>query len=221
MSVGTSLEKCGRQQNQPWLESFCHTASQAWKLNKVTTVIAATTVMVFMFPGLTAVLQLDFNSIVQGQWWRLLTGHLTHYDGQHLFWDLLMFVVLGVVCERQYRKLFAPALVLMATVVSVTVFLSCHGISEYRGLSGIDTGLFAWLIIGQLRASLTARDRYFSAFWTACGLSLIGKLFFEMLTGDVLFVQTQGFEPMLESHLAGAAVGVTAGLVSLASLRQE
>ena len=82
-------------------------------------------------------------------------------------------------------------------------------------------GLFAWLIIGQLRASLTARDRYFSAFWTACGLSLIGKLFFEMLTGDVLFVQTQGFEPMLESHLAGAAVGVTAGLVSLASLRQE
>jgi hypothetical protein len=46
------------------------------------------------------------------------------------------------------------------------------------------------------------------------GFLLMGKLGFEMMTGDVLFVQTEGFKPMLESHLAGAAVGA---LIALAT----
>jgi len=170
-------------------------------------VTAVVTTVIFAFPALTASLQLDFDSVMSGQWWRLLSGHLTHYDGQHLFWDLLMFVVLGAICERQNKKLFGVFLVIMAIVVSLTVMFSSNGISEYRGLSGIDTGLFAWLTITQLRTCLNGRDRYFAAFWATSGLLLIGKLGFEMLTGDILFVQADGFKPIVESHLAGAAVG--------------
>jgi hypothetical protein len=100
----------------------------------------------------------------------------------------------------------------MATIVSLTVMFACSDISEYRGLSGIDTGLFAWLTITQLRTSLAGRDRYFAAFWATSGLLLIGKLGFEMITGDVLFVQADGFKPILESHLAGTAVGALVAL---------
>lgn len=189
-------------------------AIEAWKQNAWTMVITVVTVAIFAIPSLTASLQLDFNSVAGGQWWRLLSGHLTHYDGQHLFWDLLMFVVLGAICERQNRKRFGVLLVIMATVVSLAVMFTCTGISEYRGLSGIDTGLFAWLTIGQLRTSLAGRDRYFAAFWAMSGFLLMVKLGFEMMTGDVLFVQTDGFKPILESHLAGAAVGA---LIALAT----
>lgn len=197
-----------------WFQQLQRWASEAWKQNAWTMVITVVTVAIFAIPSLTASLQLDFNSVAGGQWWRLLSGHLTHYDAQHLFWDLLMFVVLGAICERQNRKRFGVFLVIMATVVSIAVMFTCTGISEYRGLSGIDTGLFAWLTIGQLRTSLAERDRYFAAFWTMSGFLLMGKLGFEMMTGDVLFVQTEGFKPMLESHLAGAAVGA---LIALAT----
>ena len=105
----------------------------------------------------------------------------------------------------------------MAAVVSLTVMHACGDISEYRGLSGIDTGLFAWLTISQLRKSLAGRDRYFTAFWIMNGFMLLGKLAFEMITGDVLFVQTDGFQPLLESHLAGAAVGILVAVTTATS----
>lgn len=160
-------------------------------------------------------MQLDFSSVLDGQWWRLLTGHLTHYDGQHLFWDLLMFVALGAICERQNRKSFGLFFVIMAIIVSLTVMLTCGEISEYRGLSGIDTGLFAWLTVSQLRNSYATEDRYFTCFWATSGCLLVGKLGFEMITGDVLFVQTDGFKAILESHLAGTAVGALVALIAL------
>ncbi len=177
-------------------------------------VIAVVTTVIFAVPALTFKLQLDFDPVVDGQWWRVLSGHLTHYNGQHLFWDLLMFVVLGAVCERQNRKLFGVFLVSMATVVSLTVMFACSDISEYRGLSGIDTGLFAWLTLTQLRASFSGREKYLAAFWATSGILLIGKLAFEMITGDLLFVHTDGFKPILESHLAGAVAGALAAVAA-------
>jgi rhomboid family GlyGly-CTERM serine protease len=202
-----SISPSQRNQTGVWFQQLQHWGSDVWKDSRHTMVTAVVTTVIFAFPALTASLQLDFDSVMSGQWWRLLSGHLTHYDGQHLFWDLLMFVVLGAICERQNKKLFGVFLVIMAIVVSLTVMFSSNGISEYRGLSGIDTGLFAWLTITQLRTCLNGRDRYFAAFWATSGLLLIGKLGFEMLTGDILFVQADGFKPIVESHLAGAAVG--------------
>ena len=205
-----SPSQCNR--TDVWFQQLQYWVSEAWKHSGYTMVIAVVTIVIFAFPALTSSLQLDFASVRSGQWWLVLSGHLTHYDGQHLFWDLLMFVVLGAICERQNRKLFGVFLIVMATTVSLTVMFACNGISEYRGLSGIDTGLFAWLTLTQLRSSLAGRDRYFAAFWATSGLLLIGKLGFEMITGDILFVQADGFKPMLESHLSGAAVGALVAL---------
>ena len=197
-----------------WLHSVQHWASESWKHSRYTMVIAVLTTVIFAFPALTVSLQLDFDSLVGGQCWRILSGHLTHYDGQHLFWDLLMFVVLGAICEHQMRKSFGVFLVIMGTTVSLTVMFACSNISEYRGLSGIDTGLFAWLTLTQLRTCIAGRDRYFAAFWATSVFLLIGKLVFEVITGDVLFVQADGFKPILESHLAGAATGALAAVAA-------
>src|SRR5262245_43857249 len=38
--------------------------------------------------------------------WRLWTGHFTHWNGDHLFWDLIVFIGLGAYCERRNRLAF-------------------------------------------------------------------------------------------------------------------
>ncbi len=217
MNATESIRPPQCKQPNLWFQKLQCWSSEVWKHNRYTLVIAVVTLLIHACPTLSSTLQLDFKAVSGGQWWRLLSGHLTHYDGQHLFWDLLMFVVLGAVCERQNRKLFGVFFVIMATIVSLTVMQACGDISEYRGLSGIDTGLFTWLTISQLRKSLAGGDRYFAAFWTMSGFMLLGKLGFEMITGDVLFVQTDGFKPLLESHLAGATVGILVAVITALS----
>ena len=38
------------------------------------------------------------EAILHGEWGRLLTGHLTHWNFDHLFWDAATFLLLGVAC---------------------------------------------------------------------------------------------------------------------------
>ncbi|WP_182869202.1 rhombosortase [Rhodopirellula sp. JC639] len=207
MSAGESLIPTLRQSSETGHRRICRQGLSWCKDHRVTLVVSAIAILASVVPGLAAALQLDFASVAEGQWWRFLSGHLTHYDSQHLFWDVLMFVVLGAVCERQHPKLFGVALLVMALGISAAVALMCKDVSGYRGLSGIDTGLFVWFIGDQFRHSLAGRDRMFVAFWTAMATLLVGKLLYESVTGEVLFVDADGFKPLIESHLAGAVFG--------------
>ncbi|WP_442507477.1 rhombosortase [Novipirellula sp. SH528] len=207
MSAGESLSTAIPKASGTSLQTMCRQGSVWLRHSPVTAVLSAIAIAAYAFPSLTAGLQLDFASVTSGQWWRLLTGHLTHFGGGHLFWDVLMFVVLGAACERQHPKLFAVSLIVMALGISATIMLACQDVSGYRGLSGIDTGLFVWFIADQIRQSLANRDRMFASVWTATGMLLVGKLVYEFTTGEILFVNAEGFKPLVESHLAGATFG--------------
>ncbi|SMP59057.1 rhomboid family GlyGly-CTERM serine protease [Neorhodopirellula lusitana] len=224
MSTGesflTTLPPIGRKSFQ----SMCRPGSVWLRQAPVTWLASAVAIAAFAFPSLTAALQLDFAAVDAGQWWRLLSGHLTHFGGDHLFWDLLMFIVLGAACERQHPWLYPIALTAMALGISATIALTCQDVTNYRGLSGIDTGLFVWFIATQIRQSLADRDRTFTTFWTAAGVLLTAKLLYESTTGEILFVNAEGFIPLVESHLSGAVFGAIfagVGFVLDAWPRQE
>ena len=95
--------------------------------------------------------------------------------------------------------------------ISTTIGLLCEDVSVYRGLSGLDTGLFVWFIVDQSRQSFLGRDRVAAMVWLAPGVGLIGKLLYEATTGQTLFVDATTFTPVVESHLAGAATGLICG----------
>lgn len=158
-------------------------------------------------PGLAGALELDIAAVACGQWWRMLTGHLTHYDSQHLFWDLLMFVVLATACERRHPGSFLWKVVGMTWGISIAIGFWCPEILVYRGLSGLDTGLFVWFVADQCRASWIDRDRMVAVLWLLPVAGLIGKLIFEAMSGQTLFVDSSGFTPLVQSHLAGAVLG--------------
>ncbi len=182
--------------------------TSSWRSYPITIIIAVVASLALAVPGLSNWLQLDFSAVADGQWWRVWTGHLTHYDGQHLFWDLLMFVVLGAACEKENPRQFAAAIALMAAGITVAIGLFCHDITVYRGLSGVDTGLFVWFVGDQCRRSWIAKERVAATIWIVSCLALIGKLIFEAMTGKTLFVEASTFTPLVESHLAGAVIGL-------------
>ncbi len=183
----------------------------------VTTAMIACALLAHLLPSGNAWLELDFAAVGEGQWWRLWTGHLTHFGGEHLFWDLLMFGILGAACENQQPRRFLLAMPLLIAGISATIWLTCPDILTYRGLSGIDTGLFVWFVSDRGLAAWQTRDRGATLCWLGLGGSLIGKLVFEALTGNTLFVDSTAFRPLVEAHLGGAVLGLLCGLSGIAS----
>lgn len=159
-------------------------------------------------PSLASALELNFESVADGRWWQLITGHFTHYDGNHLFWDLLMFVGLGFACEQRHGKWFAPAILVTMLAIAAGIRLFCPDITTYRGLSGLDTGLFVWFVADQCRDRIKEADYKAMLLWLVPSLGLLGKMVFEAVTGQTLFVDSSGFVPLVESHLAGAVAGL-------------
>ncbi len=174
----------------------------------VTLFVSSMALLCWANPTVTEWLQTDFTAIAGGQWWRTWTGHLTHYDGNHLLWDLLMFAGLGAACERRHGVTFGPVMVAMMTVISAAIAKYCPQIEVYRGLSGLDTGLFVWFVADQFRDCRRDQQWLTAVIWLLPGVGLIGKLLYEAVTGQTLFVNSSDFTPLVQSHLAGALVGL-------------
>jgi len=187
--------------------------TNALKNCPITIVLSVIVLLTGASPTIADWLEFDHQRVGDGQWWRIWTGHLAHYHWDHLFWDLLMFVVLGAIVERTYRRPFGVALLCMMTGVTTAVALTCDGMQVYRGLSGLDTGLFVWLVVDQCRKRWIEGDRVAATLWLSALIGLNGKLLFEAFSGETLFVNSSSFTPLVESHLAGAGLGLLLALL--------
>ena len=183
--------------------------------------VALMAIGLLVIPTDFAWLETNFESIGAGQWWRIWTGHLLHFDSNHLIWDLLMFVVLGTACERGRSRTFAVALMVLGALITASLAIYCPEITVYRGLSGIDTGLFVWLVVEQIQHSFSDRRRSKAFLWCLALLGLAGKLTFEATTGQTLFVDSNGFQPLVESHLAGLVGGLLISIGLSASVSSK
>ncbi|MEX2171388.1 MAG: rhombosortase [Pirellulales bacterium] len=175
----------------------------------VTLAVVLLAVVIAYVPSAAEMFQFNRAAIAAGETWRLATGHLTHWNAEHLQWDLLMFVVLGTVCEMRNPRQMRRCVVAAAGVVSVLVFCVFTDIDTYRGLSGIDTALFTLLAIELMRDARRQRSGM-SAFVTG-GLLLgfVAKTAYEAVTGQAMFVEQQsaGFELLVWDHIVAAVVG--------------
>lgn len=131
--------------------------------------------------------------------WRLWTGHLVHYDINHLLLNVVAALPpLFVMPSRDRRGVALWALV-AAPVISVVILMSSFG-SEYRGSSALVVGLWAF-------AGLTSR----SVPATLMLLAALLKVSVEMMTP--LHLGMIAVAPLPIAHLAGAAAGLAWALV--------
>lgn len=188
------------------LSSFC---SQTKTLLLGLAMLSLVVIVTEIFPPLTNAIEYQQAAIAEGQAWRLITGHFTHWNFDHLFWDLSAFVGLAFVCLKRSIARTLVCILGSSLAISVGLWFYQPEIITYRGLSGIDSALFVLLAVGVLRDACAERDWLLG---TAALLGLGGfvtKLGFEVLTGDILFVDSYvgEFVPLASAHIVGGVVG--------------
>lgn len=163
---------------------------------KTTIALLVLAIAAALLPGTSLELQRG------GALWRIASCHFTHFTYEQLAWDALAFAALGAACARRNRAAYQATLLASVVLIPIAVLLFAPNVATYRGLSGIDSALFALLAV-------------MSGSWIviACGAGFIAKIAFELLTGSTLFVPSSAaFAPVPVAHVAGAAIGIVIGL---------
>lgn len=151
------------------------------------------------------------SEIAVGQWWRMATGHLCHWSGAHFFWDLLMFVTLGLFLEARSRNSLVWS-VLLAVALSHFALTQTSVFDTYRGLSGIGSAVFTCLA---LSAVLNTRSRNDRICGVAGMLAFAAKLAYEITWTLPLIAQDlgEGVQVAISVHAAGFTAGFTSVMI--------
>src|SRR5262245_11548189 len=123
--------------------SLTHARRCRGPLPIATLVLVVVAIIVSLVSGMATWLQYDRLAVAHGEVWRLVSAHFVHWSMEHLFWDALALGALGWMCEREGAlRLLATAAAAAVLIPSVIAFAEPQ-MTTYRGLSGIDSALFA------------------------------------------------------------------------------
>jgi rhomboid family GlyGly-CTERM serine protease len=139
-------------------------------------------------------------TIVQGEWWRLLTGHWVHSDTAHAGWNIAALAISGMVFEQGLRWRMPLALVLATAGVSAWLWWGEPALQRYCGLSGILNGL---IVAGLVQ--LWRDVRHPAVIITACGVA--AKIIVETALGQAVITQT-AWPSVPATHAAGFLSGL-------------
>jgi len=177
--------------------------------------LVAFAIIVSLLPGIAPWLQFDRLAVAHGAVWRLFTSHFVHWSHEHLFWDALALGALGWMCEREGAVRFLATVAVAALAIPLALSFAQPEMLTYRGLSGIDSALFALL------AAVITRQAIAEQNWPGLGMAILtsigfaAKVGFELSTGGTVFVDSAaaGMTPVPLAHIVGGLVGLGFGLI--------
>lgn len=162
--------------------------------------ISLLSIVVTLSPNGLIRLCFDRLAIEQGEWWRLITGHLVHSSYNHLLWDVLAFFCIAAYVELKSIKLLWISLIGGFVAVNLLLLSSWSGLSLYCGLSGM---LFAPLTL----ALWLNWQRSTGIYAVAPVIICAGKLVWEISQSNTFFV-TSGWPAYPLAHVAGVVGGL-------------
>lgn len=179
-----------------------------------TALLTLVAVAISFAPRLAEACQMNRGTVFSGGWWQVLTCHFTHWNLDHLFWDAIVFAGLGALCERRHRLSWAICVCVSVIAIPPGLLALCPETMTYRGLSGLDSAIFALFVVHSLKDSWRQSDRTGVLIYSTTSLGFAAKLAFESMTGSTFFVNSTaaGFVPIVEAHVLGAAIGAVVGL---------
>lgn len=147
--------------------------------------------------------------IVDGQWWRVLTGHFVHFTFYHTAMNVfgLVMVVYFIFVERPIWA-FYSGLLLICVFTSLGLYLD-GGLHEYRGFSGVFYGVLVYACL------LNFRDN--RLMMSAIIAIVLVKIILEQRPGyDVNYLKDQiAVAVAIDAHLWGVVSGIGVGALYL------
>lgn len=193
------------------------------RLPFLTLTVALGALAVHWVPAWTDLLECHRAAVAEGEIYRVLTGHLTHWSWKHLAYDVAAFVILGIAVELRSRWHWVVCVAGTALASSSALWLFRPDITAYRGLSAIDSALFAVFALELALEVWRSRDSNPPGLVQGSGPSpgsrlvalaipglLVAKMLYEAVTGSALFADVGGVAVLPELHLLGALVGALA-----------
>ena len=154
-----------------------------------------------------ALLQYQRLAILDGQMYRLLSGHLVHTNLYHTLLNLAALVLIGLLSARHLKaKDWWLGLLIIGLVVSTCLIMFDPQLQWYRGLSGVLHGMVVVLVLKARQLAVVIRVIILA------GIAI--KLILEQ-TGTSMTASEHllGAPVMVDAHLYGAVGGVLAFLV--------
>ena len=166
--------------------------------------ITGLSVVIYLTPSLTEQFIYDGNAIIAGEWWRMILCHLVHYSPSHLFYNGIVFFIVGIWIEKRIPSLFGTLCLIMALSISLVLLIFKPEVIYYAGLSGIACGAVVFCLLFE---ALKQANRWRTIYLAILLLLVAGKLFFEIITGQNLFVTIDSeIKPVFVTHFVGAVV---------------
>lgn len=189
--------------------------SRWWLLGLLIATLVLLSLLCEYAPGdqVRLLLRYEREAVLQGEYWRLLTGHLVHGSWLHLWLNCAGVALLVALFPDHYspRQWLLIALLSLIAIDLGFVFWEPQ-LGWYVGLSGI--------LHGALAAGAMAWWRHETK-RLAAALSVIfaGKLLWEQWQGALPL--SGGLAVVVDAHLYGALGGVIAGTILWMNTRAE
>lgn len=147
-------------------------------------------------------LRFDRSAILNGQLWRLISGHLAHLGWSHLWMNLAgLGLIWALFAKAGSTRLWLSTLIIGCLGTSVFLLLFNPGLYWYVGLSGVLHTLF---VLGAL-----LDIQRFPRSSIALLLFVSGKLAYEQLFGPLPGSESSaGGKVIVDAHLYGAIWGI-------------
>ena len=160
-------------------------------------------------------LRYDRVWILQGEAWRLVTGHVAHLSWSHLSLNaaglLLVWYLVGTSYDLRSWLLI---IIVSLTTIDAAFWTLNPNLHWYVGMSGLLHGLLA--------AGIVARWRPLNAETVILLLLLTAKISWEQVAGPVPgSVSTSGGPVVVDAHLYGALGGIVGAVLARIRVRQQ
>lgn len=153
-------------------------------------------------------LRYERAGLLDGEWWRIVTGHLVHLGPTHTLLNLAGFGLLLWLFIAEIRPWeWVAAGLVSAASIALGLFFWGPETDWYVGLSGV---LHGWFAIGAARTCAKQ-----ARFGLAMLLGLAAKLIWEQLRGTMPFTLALDIGPVVvDAHLYGALGGALFYVIS-------
>ncbi|MFC6634731.1 rhombosortase [Microbulbifer taiwanensis] len=150
----------------------------------------------------------DRAALGEGQWWRLLSGHLVHTNAMHLLLNGGAVAALWLLHGQFYRvPVYLGLVALLSLVISLGLWAWFPDVALYGGLSGVLHGLFCWGACRDMAQRRLSGALLLAGCW--------GKVAWELFAGpSAATAELIEAEVAVSSHLLGALAGSAIGLMS-------